>query len=207
MKRRLNFSFSDVVAYVSLVLVLLEGIIVVVPWIVFSLCPELPFRPILSGEGLRWLFGTFVQNVCTPYLVWMLMLGISFGVLWNSRLLTLVTGFRNAPQHDRLALYVVLFEIVVIGLAVVLLAFVPHAVLLSAIGTILPSSFSASVVPIAAWGIFVVAFTYGYATGVFNSVGRVLRSMSFGLYKTAPILILYIIATELYHSLVWVLGM
>ena len=49
------------------VLALLMGIgqivLILASWIISSIKPEWGVRSLLSGEGIRWLFGNFTENI------------------------------------------------------------------------------------------------------------------------------------------------
>ena len=63
---------SSVAAYTSLVILLLQLVLIVVSWVLTAVNPDIQIRSILGSEGLRWLFGTFVSNIASSFLVWML---------------------------------------------------------------------------------------------------------------------------------------
>ena len=90
-----------------------------------------------------------------------------------------------------LAVYVVI---------VLLMTVSPHAVLLSASGLLWPSPFSASLVPITAFGIFLAAIFYGVVAGTFQTLSDVYESLVYGLRQCAPLLPVYILFMQLYES-------
>lgn len=191
----------------SLVLIVAQVLLVVGSWILTAAKPNIHMRSILGSDGLRWLFGTFVDNISTPMLVWMLLLGVAFGLLWTSGLPRALRSYRKITGYERMALLVVLWEVVAIVVAIVLLAFVPHAVLLSALGTLLPSSFSASAFPMFTFTLSIIAITYGSITGAFRSVAGMFVAMSDGVGALSPLMVLYAIGMEFYCSLVWVFSL
>lgn len=191
----------------SLVLIVAQALLVVGSWILTAAKPNIHMRSILGSDGLRWLFGTFVDNISTPMLVWMLLLGVALGLLWASGLPRALRSYRKITGYERMALLVVLWEVVAIVVAIVLLAFVPHAVLLSALGTLLPSSFSASVFPMFTFTLSIIAITYGSITGAFRSVAGLFVAMSDGVGALSPLMVLYAIGMEFYCSLVWVFSL
>lgn len=191
----------------SLVLIVAQALLVVGSWILTAAKPNIHMRSILGSDGLRWLFGTFVDNISTPMLVWMLLLGVALGLLWASGLPRALRSYRKITGYERMALLVVLWEVVAIVVAIVLLAFVPHAVLLSALGTLLPSSFSASVFPMFTFTLSIIAITYGSITGAFRSVAGMFVAMSDGVGALSPLMVLYAIGMEFYCSLVWVFSL
>ncbi len=191
----------------SLVLIVAQALLVVGSWILTAAKPNIHMRSILGSDGLRWLFGTFVDNISTPMLVWMLLLGVALGLLWASGLPRALRSYRKITGYERMALLVVLWEVVAIVVAIVLLAFVPHAVLLSALGTLLPSSFSASAFPMFTFTLIIIAITYGSITGAFRSVAGMFVAMSDGVGALSPLMVLYAIGMEFYCSLVWVFSL
>lgn len=194
-------------AYLSFAVFVMQVLLVIVSWILTAVNPELPMRSLLGGDGLRWLFGTFVDNINTPVLVWLLLAGISVGLMSQGNLFKAVVSYKSITDYERMALFIVLWEIAAIVVAIILLAFVPHAVLLSALGTLLPSSFSASVVPVLALSVSVLSLTYGCITGTFRSVCDVFSAMSNGVGVMAPLIILYIVCMEFYCSLSWIFAL
>ena len=191
----------------SLVLIVAQALLVVGSWILTAAKPNIHMRSILGSDGLRWLFGTFVDNISTPMLVWMLLLEVALGLLWASGLPRALRSYRKITGYERMALLVVLWEVVAIVVAIVLLAFVPHAVLLSALGTLLPSSFSASAFPMFTFTLSIIAITYGSITGAFRSVAGMFVAMSDGVGALSPLMVLYAIGMEFYCSLVWVFSL
>lgn len=197
----------QVSSYLSLVVIVAQVLLVVVSWILTAAKPDIPMRSILGSDGLRWLFGTFVENISSAGLVWMLLFGVALGLLAESNLPRALRYYHKTTGYERMALFVVLWEVVAIIVAVVLLAFVPHAVLLSALGTLLPSSFSASAFPIFAFTLSIAALTYGSITGAFRSVVSVFVAMSDGVGTLSPLMVLYALGMEFYCSLVWVFSL
>lgn len=82
----------------------------------------------------------------------------------------------------------------------------PHAILLSATGELFPSAFSRSLIPIIAFGIVVFAISYGLMSGKMKSLGGILASLSYGISKGAPIIVIYILVIQFYASLRFVFG-
>ena len=94
----------------------------------------------------------------------------------------------------------ILFAAIYVGI-VLLMTVVPHAVLLSADGSLWPSPFSSSLVPLVSFGIMAAALIYGTVSGSFLTLADVFQALVRGLQKSAPLLLLYILAAQLYFSL------
>ena len=192
-------------ACLCLVLALLQLLLTVFSWVLTALYPELPLRSLLSGDGLRWLFGTSVSNVRTDVLVWLLLAGMAYGCLERSQLPRAIASFRSLSGYERMAVFVVLWEIAAIVAAVVVLAFVPHAALLGVQGDVFPSSFSAGLVPLVSLSAMCVSATYGSITRAWQGIDGFFGAMTYGMYRIAPVVIVYMAVSEFCSSLVWVL--
>jgi aminobenzoyl-glutamate transport protein len=182
-------------SYLVCLLVLAELLLVLTSWLLSATMAE-GVRSLISSEGVRWFFGSFSTLLSTEWLVWLLLLAMTGGCLWQSGLLHPQDGYR---QGVALRAAVVLLVIYVI--AVLALTAVPHAVLLSATGQLMPSPFSRALVPIVSFGALLVSAVFGYASGRFSSVSDVVDALSFGIGKSAPLFLLYILAVQLYESL------
>ena len=80
-----------------------------------------------------------------------------------------------------------------------------YAVLLSASGLLWPSPFSASLVPIVAFGVLMAAIIHGVIAGSFQSLADVYGALVYGLRQCAPLLPLYILLVQFLESLRFVL--
>ncbi len=192
---------SRLAATVALVLFLAEFLLVLASWIYSAASPMSGVRSLLSGEGLRWLMGGFADMLATPLLVWLLLLAMAYGVLRQSRLLvfrnsTMLTGYRQR----RARLSAILLLLLIVGV-VLLLTVIPHAVLLSATGSLWPSPFSYSLVPVVAFTVIAVSACYGLMAGTFSTLYDVYHALLDGLRRTAPLFVYYILLMQIYESL------
>ena len=119
---------------IALTLVLAQLLLMLGSWLWSAALPLSGVRSMLSGEGIRWFLGHFAEIVASPVLVWLLLLAMAYGAVVRSRGVSVV------------------FLVIYVGI-VLLLTVVPHAVLLSASGLLWPSPFSASLVPLVAFGV------------------------------------------------------
>ena len=93
---------NKLLGIVAVVLLLLQVAVIIVSWLVSAAMPDVPIHSLLSSEGIRWFFGTFVDNLLTPLLVWLLLLSMAWSTVSKSRLLsswndrTVSTGRRMA---------------------------------------------------------------------------------------------------------------
>ena len=190
---------------VTLILIIAEVALILLSWILSAAGVE-GVRSLLSGEGVRWFVGDFASMVASPLLAWLLLLMIAFGALLRSGLTSLWRGGRSRMMsyRDRTAFRVSLVLLVAYIVAILLLTVVPHAVLLSVSGTLFPSPFSRSIVPIVAFGISLVSISFGMFSGRMQSLSDVLEALSYGIQKYASLLVLYIFCMQLYQSLSFV---
>ena len=57
-------------AYAAAVMAILQVALFLVSWLITAASPETTVRSLLSNEGIRWFFGSVVDNVASPPLVW-----------------------------------------------------------------------------------------------------------------------------------------
>ena len=183
-----------------------ELLLVLVSWLLSATLTE-NVHSLLSSEGIRWFVGSLVAMLSTPWLVWLLLSAMAGGCLWQSGLPTILGTRTTALNYrQRIALRMTIALLIIYIAAILLLTAVPHAVLLSATGQLLPSPFSRALVPIAAFGLLLLSATYGWLSGRFTSVAAVVDSLSFGISRAAPLFILYVLAVQFCESLRFVLG-
>ena len=182
-----------------------EVTLILLSWILSAAGVE-GVRSLLSGEGVRWFVGDFAWMVASPLLVWIILLMIAIGAFLRSGLTSLWHEGRSRMMsyRDRTAFRVSLVLLVAYVIAILLLTVVPHAVLLSVSGSLFPSPFSRSIIPIVAFGIVLVSISFGMISGRMQSLSDVLEALSYGIQKYAPLLVLYIFCMQLYQSLCFV---
>ncbi len=177
-------------------LLIAEVVLILLSWILSAMRVD-GVRSLLSGEGIRWFFGNFTSMVASPWLVWLLLLMIALGCLQKS-------GLYCLPRHsyrDRMALRItIVFFALYVGV-ILLLTAVPHSVLLSSTGSLFPSPFSRSIIPVLGFGIILISVSFGMVSGRFQNLADVLDALSFGCRKGAPLFIFYILLIQLYESL------
>lgn len=179
-----------------LLLLIAEVVLILLSWILSAMRVD-GVRSMLSGEGVRWFFGNFASMVASPWLAWLLLLLVALGCLQKSGLIRQP----HTSYRDRMALRLTfLFLVLYVGVCFSLTA-VPHAVLLSSTGSLFPSSFSRSIIPILSFGIILVSVSFGLVSGRFQTLADVLDALSFGCRKGAPLFIFYILLIQLYESL------
>ena len=181
----------------ALVLIVAELVLVLLSWLLSAMMTD-GVRPLLSSEGIRWFFSHFTDWMASPVLVWMLLLSMAGGSMARSGVLS------RRTYRERYALRFALVLLLVYVVLVIVLTVSPHAVLLSATGRLFPSPFSRALVPIVAFGVLLVAVTFGLVSGRFRSPSDVLSSLSYGVAWSAPLYVLYILLLQFYESVHYV---
>ena len=179
-----------------LLLLIAEVVLILLSWILSAMRVD-GVRSMLSGKGVRWFFGNFASMVASPWLAWLLLLLVALGCLQKSGLIRQP----HTSYRDRMALRLTfVFLVLYVGVCFSLTA-IPHAVLLSSTGSLFPSPFSRSIIPILSFGIILVSVSFGLVSGRFQTLADVLDTLSFGCRKGAPLFIFYILLIQLYESL------
>lgn len=186
--------------YIALTLAVGELLLVMGSWILSAALPMSGIRSMLSGEGVRFFLGHFADLLATPLLVWLLLLAMAYGVVLRSGVISGARSFRSS----RARLIALLFAAAYLAV-VLLMALVPHAVLLSASGTLWPSPFSASLVPLTAFGLAMVAAVYGIVAGTITSLADIYESFVDGLRRAAALLPICLLFVLIYESLCFII--
>lgn len=196
-----------ILPFTALTLLVLQAVLVLISWIIASVYPSLHVRSMLSSEGIRWFLGNFTVNMMTPLLVWLLLGFIAWGALLHSGLYSALRNIRRISHfsyRQRHALRLVSVVSVVFVFLVILLAFIPHAILLGVYGGLFPSAFSKGLVPLLAFFITSLSVVYGIDSGIFTCINQVFRALYAGLLLSAPVWPIYILTLQLYCSVIYV---
>ena len=196
----MKINASVLLARVGTALLLAELVLILVSWLLSASMTE-GVRSLLSSEGIRWFFGSFVRMMASPLLVWLVLSLIALGSLQKSGLLAMQESYR-----EKVALRAALSFLAIYVAVILLLTVFPHAILLSTTGSLFPSAFSRSLVPLVAFGLVLVSISFGVMSGRISTLSGILEALSFGIAKGAPLFILYILFMQFYESLWFVFG-
>lgn len=188
---------SKICAYTMLLLALAQIVLVLLSWLITAAMPEAFPRSMLSPEGIRWFFGSFTENMESPWLVGLLLICIAWGTLQTSGLL----HFDCTIYRHRNALRLVLIELVLFVAVILLLTVVPHAILLNVMGGIEASSFSRSILPYICFAVIVMSLSFGAVSNRLQGIEAMGESVSEGIRMAAPYFVIYILANQLYSSI------
>lgn len=205
--------------YIVLVLLVTQLALILLSWLVTAAFPELPMRSVLSSEGIRWFFGSFVSNQLSPLLIYFIMAVMAVGACVRSRLydalretlsntrssLTTSSNHQHKVHYrEKVGLRIALVEFIVYVIIMVLLTAVPHAILLSVTGQLFPSSFSSSFIPSLSLIIIIMSLTYGVASGTIDSVAKMHKVLVGGLEVGSRLVPTYVVGIQLYMSIKYV---
>ena len=192
---------TKILAWTALVLCLSQVALILASWLLTAAMPDAFMHSLLSAEGIRWFFGRFQDNVASPILVWIILCSVAYGCCREGGLL----HYDASQYRQRVALRFVGFELVVSLVVISLLTLLPHAILLNVMGAIFPSSFSNSIIPYCAFTVTVMGCTFGVMSDRLKTVTAVFEAMTSGIAKGAPLMILYVLASQLYYSVLFCL--
>ena len=186
--------------HIAFLLFAAQLLLMLVSWLLAAANPASGVRSLLSSEGLRWFLGHFSDVLGTPVLLCLLLLLMAYGSLKNCGILQ----FKSSYRQSRALIITLLLFVVYVGV-IVLLVMIPHAVLLSATGSLWPSPFSAAVVPLFAFGMTLLSTVYGYVAGSYRNMSDVYQSLIDGIRCGAPWLMFYVLLGQIYYSLQFIL--
>ena len=205
--------------YIVLVLLVAQLALILLSWLVTAAFPELPMRSVLSSEGIRWFFGSFVSNQLSPLLIYFIMAVMAVDACVRSRLydalretlsntrssLTTSSNHQHKVHYrEKVGLRIALVEFIVYVIIMVLLTAIPHAILLSVTGQLFPSSFSSSFIPSLSLIIIIMSLTYGVASGTIDSVAKMHKVLVGGLEVGSRLVPTYVVGIQLYMSIRYV---
>ena len=202
---KLKSLFNLNIAFITCSLLLLQIMVVILSWMIKTIYPEFNGRSLLSGEGVRWFLGNFTNNVASNILVWIILIGLSWGAIRASNILQVFKRSHTLSYRERLGFRAILIEIMIWFTVIALLSFIPHAAMLSITGQLFPSSFSKSIVPLIAFIALFSSITYGLIIGRLRKGNLIIEALSNGIKQIAPYIIIYIILVQLIYSIKFVL--
>lgn len=186
--------------HIAFLLFAAQLLLMLVSWLLAAAIPTSGVRSLLSSEGLRWLLGHFSDVLGTPVLLCLLILLMAYGSLKGCGILQ----FKSSYRQSRALIITLLLLVVYVGV-IVLLVMIPHAVLLSATGSLWPSPFSAAIVPLFAFGVTLLSAVYGYVAGSYCNMSDVYQSLIDGIRSGAPWLLFYVLLGQIYYSLQFIM--
>ena len=194
--------YKKVLAYLALTLGIAEVVVVLVSWLLTAAMPESFTHSLTSAEGIRWFTGHFVDHLTSAWLVWLVLISITIGVVKQSRVL----HFDHTQYRQRTALRLMLFELVVFVGIMLALTLLPHAILLNAVGALIPGPFSQSIIPYICFSVMMMSMSYGIMSESIKGISQIYDAMHLGIRLLSPCFLFYILVMQLYTSVLYVMG-
>lgn len=193
-------------AWLAFCLAVCQVLTILLSWFISATMPQLAFRSLLGSEGIRWFFGQFAHNLSSPVLVWLVLCGMALGLFRISGLQKAIFVRSKKEYRERFAIKVVICILVFFLLVMGLLTLTPHAVLLNVTGDLYPSSFSQSLIPVICFFVCCVSVVFGLISISFHSLSEIFNALSAGIKSVAALLVVYVIAVQLFYSVLFVLA-
>lgn len=177
-------------------LLVVQGLTILLSWIVSAVWPALGVHSLLSGSGLRWLLSSLGDNLASPMVAWFLLLSIFVGTFVWSGLPKKIIRYSENDYRDRFA---VNFFVVAIFFAVILcviLAVYPHSSLLSVSGHLYPGPFLYASITILGFVLFGGSVVFCLLTGKVKDYETAEKACIFGLECAGPLIVTYILLKQ-----------
>lgn len=193
---------------VAAILIAVLFLMILISWLISSAMPNTHVRSLLNSDGIRWFLGHLIDHICSPVLVWIILLTISYGTLKSSgfmdAMLRVLRGDGKILFRERFSLWITVIEAAVIIAIYVPLVTFPHPILLSSTGELFPSPFSRSIIPVAAMTIVFTSLSFGVISRQIQSFSSAIHIMTSAFSSVSPIIVLYLIATILLHTVCYI---
>lgn len=183
-----------------ILLLVLQCAIAFTSWMLSAIAPNAHVCSLLSGNGIRWLCGQFTLQLASPVLVWLLFMAVAYGALKRCGICQVVCRQKPLSYRQKMAMRFVVSELIGYIVATVLLAFVPHAILLGIDGRLFPSAFSHSLIPQLSGVLTIMALTYGYITENISKASHLYEALTQGIVSFAPVFLYYILCVQIISS-------
>lgn len=193
--------YKKVLAYMALSLGIAEVVVILVSWLLTAAMPESFTHSLTSPEGIRWFMDHFVDHLTSVWLVWLVLISITIGVVKQSRVL----HFDHTQYRQRTALRLMLIELCISAGIMLALTLLPHAILLNAVGTLFPGPFTHSFIPYICFSVIVMSMSYGIMSESIKGISQVYDAMNQGIRLLSPCFLFYILVMQLYTSILYVM--
>lgn len=194
------------ISYICLILFVSQIFVVFFSWLLPSLSPSLNVRSLLSEDGMRWYFTHAVDTLLNPFPVWLFLVSLTVGAIRTSGFLDALRHLSELSIREKFAFQVVIFEAFLVVTGMALLTLLPHAPLQSVTGSLFPSSFSRSLIPVTCISISFFAISYGLVSGKMHTIPEAYRCLCTGGTIFTPLAILYILGIHLYALIDYAIG-
>lgn len=174
------------------ILLLAQTATIIGSWLYGALAPDDMFgRSLLSSEGIRWMFLHSADTMLTAPLLWLILAMMALGMVKGSGLYDCLQQLflrKAITYRQRTALVITSLATLLIVIVMLSLTVLPHALLLSTTGTLIPGPFAQSAIPVVCFCLMVISLVYGLTAGCINTMSAFGR-MLYGSIDTRVIVI------------------
>ena len=203
-----NRVINKIITNTIITLIIAQIAVIIVPWIIDAIMPDMRLQSLLSGSGLRWMIGQSANHLFHPMLSWLLMVACALGVFCKSDLYATLRNligrkehFTNLSYKRKFALYMSLILLLLCVSVVIIILFLPGAILQNVSGKLTTDVLLRVSCPVICFVIVIVSATYGIFCGTFSKGEKIYLSLVWGLRQVLPYLILYMFCAELWASI------
>lgn len=192
---------NRVAAYLCLTAVAIEMVFITIAWITSAIDPFGPVSNPFSSESLRWMFRHSLSLVTSKWLIGLLLVAMTYGSITCSgmgatlRLLLISKDKYSTLQfRERMAMRSLYFMTLLFVTLLSVIPFLPGSLLLNSTGNLFPSPFSEALFPLTCLWMISSSVVFGFIRGTYNNLVQVIDSLSRGISRFAPIIVLAIVS-------------
>lgn len=187
-----------------MVLIALQILVILLSWILNVAVPDLGVHSLLSGEGLRLMLASYLDNISGILLGSIILLSVGCGALVRCGIFGALFNIRELEFRHRFALQMCIVEILLAIALALLVIFLPHSPMMSVTGHYFPGPLLYCIVPYTSIVMMLLAYTYSLLGGDLVSLAEAADISTYGLKKSAWIIVLYLIVMELVSTIAYV---
>lgn len=190
------------------ILLLTQMATIIGSWLFNAFMPDDTLgRSLLSSEGVRWMFLHSSDSMLTSPLLWVILAQVACGIIKGSGLYDCIVTLcrRDALTYrQRTALIITTIAAALIVSVILSLTVLPHALLLSVTGTLIPGPFAQSAIPVLCFCLTIIAVVYGLTVGTMNDMETLCHNII--RYIDARIIIVLILLSLIFNTWQYLVG-
>lgn len=191
---------KSLLAYATIALGALLPVLIFTSWLLSAVTEEGVVRSLLTSEGIRWFFSSFVDNLDSPWQIWLVLLSFTVSAVRGCG----ISRCRFSEYRQRIALWLVGVELVLFVVLMLLLTLMPHGILLSVTGHLFPGPFAKSLFPYTCFAVCVMSVSFAWMSGKCHDVVDTFELLTADTRFLPPLLLLYVFAMQLMCSFSYV---
>ena len=192
------------ITFLILATAVVLAIVVLASWMLTAANVTEVLRSPLSPEGIRWLFGHYVDTLTSEPLAWLVLVAMAYGAFTDSGLRAVLSKLSTAGLRQRFALRVILGELVTVICLVLLLTAVPHSILLSVTGNLWSGNFAHGFIPLLCFTLALLSLTFGILTGRYSRCTDFVEALGVGFHPLRGLFVWWLLFSLLWHTLIYV---